>query len=235
MPQKTPKHEPLIRGSFSTTTTAAAAGVAPSTVRSWDARGFVNARRMWPKIYVDERQRLARLREVAQKLKADAKATGEDVNWVDQTIAEMEQPRGPREFVDVELLQVCALAELTRHGFSPARTQGDEAEARDTYLLDALTRMLAELAYLVPAIGDREPLGVHEHGTERTRYLAAELRNETAGSLSLQDLTPSELPAYFTDGDRKASTVWTVIDCDALLQRILKKLDELKRREEPKR
>jgi hypothetical protein len=228
-----PKHQPLLRGSFSSATVAAVAGVPPSTVRSWTKR-HVNAREMWPKLYGDNRKQHARVRKSALKVKAELEAAGEDARWIDETLERMEQSKGLLEYVDVELLQVCALAELTRNGISPAHARGDAEE--DSYLLEALTRELAVRAFLVPAAGNGEPLGPNyreKEGGATERYLVAELRNKNA-SLSIQVLTPSELQAYFVDPARSASTMWTVIDCDALLQRILARLAEVKRGEEPK-
>lgn len=231
MTKKTPRREPIIPpGPFSTAVVATTAGVPQPTVRSWTdpARGWRDPREMWPSRYgKTSEQRL----QAALKVRAQLEAAGEDVAWIDETLARMKQPSGPRHYSDVELLQVCALAELTRNGISPARARGD-GDA-DTYLLDALTRELAVRAYIVPSVGKGAPLGPNfrvAEGGAKERYLVAERRNSNA-SLSIQTLTPGELQAYFTDPARSASTMWTVIDCDALLQRIVERLDEVTRGE----
>lgn len=208
-------------GPYSSSTVAAVAGIPPSTVRAWAER-HVNARHMWPKLYGDEQGE--RRRRAAMKFKKELEAAGEESNWIDETLKQMEQPSGPLKFADVELLQICALAELTQHGFTPARTTGEDVKVG--YLLGVLTRELAVRAFLVPDVGDKHPLGPEEHEGVATRYLVAERRNENP-ALSLQTLTPSELGAYFSDPSRTASTMWTVVDCDALLRRIVARLESV--------
>jgi hypothetical protein len=233
MPKKSAKRQPLVPpGPFSLATTAAVAGAARTTVRSWTdpERGWKDPREMWPSRYGVGAEHRERRRKVAEKLRADLVAAGDDASWVDDTLRKIEQPSGPKEYADVELLAVAALAELTRHGFSPSFVR----ESGGGYLLAALTRELAVRAFIVPAVGDREPRGPATRDAEggaAERYLAAERRNSSQ-SFSLQGLTPRELLAYFQDSEsRAASTMWTVIDCDALLDRIVRKLDEVTRGE----
>lgn len=211
----TKQHEALLHNRWSPPEVALVAEVPESTVRNWKARGFVTAR-SFLKLDGEDLQP-DRRRAAALKLKAETVAAGEDARWIDEALSRLDQQKGPVEFTVAELLQVCALAELSRVGIAPA-------QAADSYLVDKLTRDLFDRACGRPAAGERPTLDPGE-----PRYLVAE-RRTSAPALSIQcGLVPDELVAYFKDvEERRSSASWVVVDTAKLLRRILMALVRLR-------
>ncbi len=212
---------PELAGPFNQTTVAAAAGIPGSTLRSWAERGFLDARELFPSFYEVEEQR----RKTALRVKGEMEAKGEDASWIDETLESM---KSQQKYGTPELLQACALAELTRYGITPAWASGRKSDG--FYLLQRLTSALFDRAAGADA-GKPSYLVVESRPLVRplpgAKPLMADDDSRSLGiidGLSLKDLT-----RYFAERDTDAST-WIVVDVDALLRRIVARLAALTER-----